>query len=274
MKLKINFSTLSQGLFWYFLGITGVIYSGNRVISAVKYLEPPPAVSTTAFFVWFAFAMATFLLLFHFLRRRWFLETLFSLALFSGAWFLLDTLVPGGFALPLAILVIILRESVRRVAIHNLVVTIGVAGIAASIGLSFTSTAAILILVIFSIYDIVAVYVTRHMVKLFTGLLREHVILALVLPENLKNNLAPIDKIRPGAGFFLLGTGDLVLPLLFLASTLMFGSRVTIFTALGIFAGFILTYFIFISQKSRPMPALPPLTVGTLLGFVLGTIFG
>lgn len=273
-RIKIHWPTLGQGLFWYALGEATVLFSSARLLKLSDEIKKKEAVSPATaadFFVWLIFITVVFLLLLQVVRRRWFFETLFSLALFSGTWFLLDLFLPKGTALPVALLVVVARELWRRVWLHNLVVVVGIAGVAGSLGFSLAPQAAAAILLILSVYDVVAVYVTKHMVKMFTGLLREHVVMAIILPVHPRLHLSPLEKVSPGAGFFLLGTGDLALPLLFLASTFISPPAVIASTAIGIIFGFFLTHLIFTNQSGRrPMPALPPLALGTLAGYLVG----
>lgn len=215
-------------------------------------------------------AMVIFLL--RLLHGRLVFQLFFSLAMFAGVWFLADIFLPAEEATIAATTILVARYLVPRVAIQNLLVVIGVSGVAVNLGFSLPWVTLMVLAVILAVYDIVAVYWTEHMITMMKGLLARGVIFAAVLPERPHGNAERLDRVHPHEGFMLVGTGDLALPASFVAAVASNNFSAGIFTALGALVGFLVTTIIFIgSDRSRPMPALPPIVLGMILG--LGVSF-
>ncbi|MDD5111485.1 MAG: presenilin family intramembrane aspartyl protease, partial [Candidatus Altiarchaeota archaeon] len=133
-----------------------------------------------------------------------------------------------------------------------------VVGAGALLGASLSIIPSIILLIILSIYDLIAVFWTKHMVT---------------LAENAKGKL-PFMFIIPHKGKTVgLGTGDLAIPLVFTASVL---KDYTLASALATSAGGLiglLTLFLYIQKRKRiTLPALPPLAIGLIAGFTASLI--
>jgi presenilin-like A22 family membrane protease len=146
-----------------------------------------------------------------------------------------------------------------------------VAGISGSIAVGLSPNALVILLTLLAFYDIVAVYATKHMVRMFRGLVSRGVMLAFVLTRLKREDLlAPPE--RPSAAM-LLGTGDVALPAMLVASSLRLGTAPAVGTALGALLGFVLMFALFLGQeRRRPMPALPPIALGAVLGHFIGLL--
>jgi presenilin-like A22 family membrane protease len=70
----------------------------------------------------------------------------------------------------------------------------------------------------------------------------------------------------------ILGGGDLVLPLLLIASVA--GQNILRSIIILVFAllGLLVMHLIFIKLKSRPMPALPPIAAFSILGYLISLL--
>jgi len=252
-------------------------------ISEIK----PQAISLSSFLIYF---LIITLLMLAFLKiskkgTGVILQVFFILAIFSGLDILFSTFIVEPGATILAIGLIVLRFIQPIVLIHNLVIVGGLAGIGGMLGLTLTPRDAIVLLVILSIYDIIAVYKTKHMVKMAKEMIKKKVILGIIVPEKilgLKASMADVeqdktpfekatkpDKTRR---FMILGGGDLGLPLLLIASV----ARQNVWQAIVILAfallGLLTMHFIFIKLKNKPMPALPPLAVFSILGYFISLL--
>ena len=129
----------------------------------------------------------------------------------------------------------------------------------------------ILILVVLSIYDFIAVYKTKHMVKIARDMIESGTILGLVFPFEFSGFLKSIREIRPGEGKFLvLGGGDVAFPLIFSVSVLGSGISKSFLIALFSLFGLIANFLFFIKQKERkPIPALPLISLFSIIGYFL-----
>jgi len=175
------------------------------------------------------------------------------------------------FFVPILLLIVFWLK--QTVFIQDAVMIVSLAAIGAIFGLSLTPLTVVYVLIIFSIYDLVAVYVTGHMVKIAEVMVKSRAIFGFVIPNSIKDFGAGMSGVRPGDQFMILGSGDVIFPLLMIASLvrvslarswIVFG-----FSLLGIFA----THLIFINQKvRRPMAALPPIAVLTIAGYFISSL--
>jgi presenilin-like A22 family membrane protease len=213
------------------------------------------------------------------------LQIFFVLAVFSGLDILFGTFTGEPTATILAAGLIILRFVRPTVWLHNLVVIGGLAGIGAMLGITLLPRDAIILLIILAVYDVIAVYKTKHMVKMAKAMIKKRVILGIIIPEKilgLKASMADVEQdkipvkriLKPGerGKFMILGGGDLVLPLLLIASVanqnIWQSVIILIFALLGLLA----MHLLFIKLKSKPMPALPPLAVFSILGYLVSLL--
>ena len=158
----------------------------------------------------------------------------------------------------------------RNVLFQDALMVLVIAGLGAILGLTLTPVTAIWVLVAFSVYDLVAVYVTGHMVKLAEIMVSARAIFGFVIPQSTTDFRANMKNVQPGEGFMILGSGDVLLPMLFSVSLIPISLSqaiiVATFSCLGLFA----THLIFTNQKvRRPMAALPPIALLTIIGYVL-----
>ena len=251
------------------------------VIIRVGSSDQVGGVAKSSFNTWgllAAIAVATILLL-------WLIRTkvgskifgaLFALAVFSGAFTTISSLCGLAAAVIGVAAAILLYYNNPRVAVFDVILSLGLAGVAASVGFGMKPEALLIVLVVLSAYDIAAVYFTKHMVKMGRALLQRKVIFAMILPERPSGLLARLGEVGPGKNFVFLGTGDLVLPALLVASvTTWSGVSAALPIVVGAALGLAATHIIFISQRIRkPMAALPPIAAGAALGYAFSLLIG
>jgi len=265
----------------------GFVYASEIAVFATVFaltiaasLRPPPFPPATpgsgsmliAFFT--SFVGATLIVLYLIRRKRGtrFFSVLLALAVFSGIVSLIETF----FGLSAAILTlsvsVLLWYCVKRVWLFDLLLLLGIAGLSANMGGSLVPVAAAAILAILSVYDIVAVYLTKHMVEMGESLLRQRVFFAIIVPRGLRGFQTRLQEVAPGSGHYFIGTGDLVLPALLISSATYVRLEAGVAAAIGALLGLLATTALFLSQKSRrAMPALPPIALGAIIGYLVGT---
>lgn len=203
------------------------------------------------------------------IKRPVVFEAMFTIAMLSGAWFIADIYLPPGLALAAGSAAILVRFIWKSALAMNLSLGVGIVGIAASIAADLSPNAVLILLTVLSFYDIVAVYRTKHMVKMFRELSSRGVIFAFLLtPLRLRDLLSPAaaESSRPG---MLLGTGDVAVPVMLAAAALRQGSVPAVAVLAGAAAGFAAMYMLFLAQPKRaPMPALPPIALGSILAYL------
>lgn len=215
-------------------------------------------------------------------------QIFFILAIFSGLDILFSLFVGEPGAMILAFGLVILRFIKPTILLHNLVVIGGLAGVGGVLGLTLIPRDAIILLVILAIYDVVAVYKTKHMVKMAEAMIKKRVILGIIVPERIsgfyglmtdveKDKLQKKEKnTKPKTAktgrFMILGGGDLALPLLLISSVAVNNIWQSIVILIFALLGLTAMHFLFVKLKSKPMPALPPLAVFSILGYFVSLL--
>ena len=162
---------------------------------------------------------------------------------------------------------------------HNLCMVLGLAGVGSGLGIALQPKIVVVLLIIFSIYDFIAVYKTKHMQKMVREMAAGGAILALIVPQKFSDFKQSLEKVKPGGKFLILGGGDVVFPLLLCSSLVPIGilnsSIVAIFSLIGLFVSF----WIFASQPltnsgegRQPIPALPPIALFSIIGFLISSV--
>ena len=261
--------------------ITGrVVYTDEPVKSV--YVPPTPSqlppfepaqLELFQFLVSFFVATALMLAFLKFFKGKFLFQMFFGAAVIFGAQGPLGLMVSPWQAFLISFGIVGLRFILPRIWTQNLAIILAAAGIAASLGLSVEPSLVILILIFLSIYDVVAVYKTRHMVKLFKGIAERGVYLALVIPEKISgwgNKFADVNKSK---NYVFIGTGDLALPLFFSVSALPLGIIHSAAIIIGAILGLLADHLFFVTQKKRkPIPALPFIAFFSIVGYLLSLI--
>ena len=203
-------------------------------------------------------------------RKRTIFTILFLFSIFLGGTLFLDSWMPWPTSPILMAALLIWWRRLPSIFIQNLVIILGMAGVGSFLGVAFKPEIVVIMLVIFSIYDFIAVYKTKHMVEMAKAMIDSKAVLGLVIPPNIAGFKNTIGEVKPGGKFLVLGGGDIVFPLLLCSSLIVQG----IFTSLVVAAfsvfGLGVSFFIFSKQKRRkPIPALPPIALFSIIGFFL-----
>lgn len=144
--------------------------------------------------------------------------------------------------------------------------------------------AAFALLFLISIYDVVAVRYTKHMVKLAKFQARSRIFAGLLLPYGKGKGIAAegkdIIKDKEKGRIAVLGGGDIGFPLLFagavmkdlmLANPEPIGFLKTL--VIPVFVTIALLYLLITGEKDKFYPAMPYLSVGCILGYLVVLLF-
>jgi len=236
-----------------------------------------PQISFWKFIIAFLLSTLFIFLIIRFLKFRKEKGTIFKIIFvlavaFGGLLFLETWLLQP---LPLIIITALIFWWWKRPLIlnQNILIILGIAGIGSTLGLALQPLMVAVLLIIFSIYDYIAVYKTKHMIKMAKEMIEQKAILALVIPPNLSGFQASLGEIKPGGKFLILGGGDIVFPLLFCASLIPAGILNSIIVAFFSLIGLFVSFYIFTKQKVRaPIPALPPIAFFSIIGYLITKI--
>ena len=166
-----------------------------------------------------------------------------------------------------------------RVWLHNLLMIFTLASVGAVFGSLLPPWTAISFMLVISVYDILAVRF-GYMLWMVKRLSESGVLPAFVIPKrisawNLSLKEAGFKKLFEDDSaereFSILGGGDIGFPLLLVVSVFfVYGfasaSVVATFSLLGLISAYLIQLFLL---KGKPMPALPPITFVSLVGFLI-----
>ena len=271
--IKLKFPLFLRILFLFGLTQLAGIYAAYKFLPALGPAQPARLSEFSFYDLVILVVLVLFLI---FIVRKFklvssvFFKVFLTVVVFAGTqamfaiWFspLISTFI--------AILLLILFWFFNNVFLQDLVMVLTFAGVGAVLGISLMPGTVILILVILSFYDIIAVYKTKHMVELAEAMIRSRAIFGFVVPATFRDFKERMTRVSPGGQFMILGSGDVILPLLLSASlvgtSLSQSVIVAFFSALGLF----LMHLIFTNQKvRRPMAALPPIAAMAILGYLI-----
>jgi len=273
---------------WRTFGFEAFLFSlslGSGILAGLKLNKifkiqkvPTPSISLSQFLGYFLFATIFLILIIYFFKfkkvKRIFLRGIFLLAIGFGNLSFFSLWLPDilSFLLVAVLLIFLLKRS--SLIVHNFALIFAVAGVGAGLGLSFQPEIVILLLLFFSIYDFIAVYKTKHMVKMAKEMIEHQAILGIVIPQELSDFSAQLGEIKPGGKFLLLGAGDIIFPLILIISLIPQGISDSLIVACFSLIGLFVAFLIFISKKTRqPIPALPPIALFSILGYLITKLF-
>jgi len=269
---NLNLKIFLQELVSFFLIGVLSIFSVSKIYEFGEISNT--SISWWQFLLAFGVGTAVILGLIRIMHGGFFLRIFFLLALFSGTLITLGIFLSNVWSLIFSLLLVMAYSFYPYVWFHNLVLILTLPGIAAVLGASITPYAAVILLIFMSVYDYIAVYKTKHMIKMAKAMIAGRAIFAMIFPEEFRNFKSKINEAHPGQGFMMLGTGDFVFPLIMAASAMTVSYKSAwIVLGFSIF-GLLLMHLLFISQRvRRPMPALPPLAAFSIIGFFAAMFF-
>lgn len=193
--------------------------------------------------------------------------------IFSSLWgglILLAAWLPDTTAFVIMTLLIFWWLKTLSVLAHNLVIILGFAGIGSQLGLSMEPETIILLLVVFSIYDFIAVYKTKHMIKMAKAMMESGVIFALIIPQEISGFKMSAKEVSPGGKFLILGGGDIIFPMILAVSSVPSGFLNALLVVVFALIGLLVNCRILSRQKERrPIPALPAIAAFSIAGHFL-----
>ena len=204
------------------------------------------------------FILIIFMTIFILLLARFKLKKIWKAWFFLAVWFALVISLSVFFSEKIAIIIGLLGAVFKvlevDIYIHNLTELFIYWGLIAIFSPIFNIFSVLILLLLISIYDAIAVWHTKHMIKLAKFQTSLKVFAGFLIPYN-KNKAA------------ILGGGDIGFPLLFTAVIYrVMGIKalvIPLFVALALFL------LLIKGKKNKYYPAMPYLSAGCLLGFLV-----
>lgn len=262
-------------LLTFVLGIS-TAYRLN-MIAPVEKIEATPSFFSQ-FILSTAFGVAIVLLIIRFvksgLKKRLLFRAIFLLAFFFGSLLFFEVWLGEPIAFILILFLVFLWVKMPSIFTHDLLLISGMAGLGSFLGLGLTPETVAILLIIFSVYDVIAVYKTRHMVKMAKEMTEAGALPGLILPSKVSELNTPLEKTSLGGKFLILGGGDIVFPLFFSVSALQGGIIRSVVIAFFSLLGLLTSFWIFFRQKERrAIPALPPIALFSIIGYLITLLF-
>ncbi len=211
----------------------------------------------------YLFVMIIIATVFLFMLLKYGMDLIIKILIFSGfmvgLYFTFSNIFGcvGGFLLAISLLLIFIWKR-DNIFIINLVLLFVIPGIGSLIGASLSLIPALIFIVALSFYDIIAVFGTKHMIK---------------IAEESRGKIPLMFAIPVGDRYLGLGTGDMALPVVFTVSMLRdYSIEYSIISAIGGLIGLIILLNYILNKKGLALPALPPITVGLLSGFIIALL--
>jgi len=185
-----------------------------------------------------------------------FIKILMGIAVISGLVITFRSFIGWEFALVPAAALLALNFKIEHIFLKNTTLIIVISGIGAYLGANLGVIPCLIFLILLSIYDIIAVFGTKHMIT---------------LADEGKGRFPFMFTIPLGKGQMEIGTGDFVIPLMFSVSLLAdYGLKIALAAALGGLIGALLLFSYATRKEHHALPALPPIAAGLIIGFGVG----
>jgi len=236
--------------------------------------NPQDVENSVGLFVWILVFTGFLLLLILFVRKSWLywvFKMLESMAILGASFFVFSAFIASSIALFLAFGLVGIRILFRHnIWLRNVSSVLATAGAGAVLGVSLGVFPVLVFLVLLGIYDYIAVFKTKHMITLAKPITKMNLSFTYALPT--KNHK------------FELGTGDLVMPLIFGISVLNESQSMgtpyplfiipTILVLTGSLLALLWTLDYAEQRKGKPLPALPLQVFTMLIFYALAKLTG
>ncbi len=186
-----------------------------------------------------------------------FIQILMSIALIFGMVITFQTFIGFNLGVVFALALFAVNFKIESRALKNITLIFVISGIGAYLGANVGVIPCLIFLILLSIYDVIAVFGTKHMIT---------------LADEGKGRFPFMFTIPFGKGEMEIGTGDFVVPLMFSVSLLAeygdLGLSYAISAALGGLIGAFMLLVYIMRGGRQALPALPPIAAGLIAGFV------
>lgn len=246
---------ISGGGLWVETGVVEKVSTGE-IQPVVK--NPEKAESSAQIFIYIIFMTIVLLILLKY-KFDIIIKIFMFISLFFGLSFTFWNLIGEIGILIATILLAVGYWKRKNFVVMNIVLIFTIPGIGSWLGASLSFIPSLILLIGLAIYDIIAVFGTKHMVK---------------LAEGAKGKIPLMFAIPIEEKFLGLGTGDFAISVVFSTSILRdYALHNSVFAVIGGLFGLIfelIALFIYITnKKDATLPALPPIAAGMILGFAV-----
>lgn len=259
------------------------LYVGNTYIKVIEEHpearptivtdNPEDPINSIALFAYVLGFTAVLLIVIKFIKGRllyWLFKAFESLAIFGTSVIVFAAFYDNTIVILFALILVALRNIyAKNLWLRNASSVIAVAGAGALIGITLGIFPILIFMVVLAVYDLIAVFKTKHMVTLAKSIVKKNLSFTYALPTKEHT--------------FELGTGDMVIPLTFAVSVLAATKVAVSFPyywippvaiLLASLIGLLWTIDYVSKRVGKALPALPPQTVLMLVTYGLLKLAG
>lgn len=243
------------------------LYLGSKLIAMPELQPVSGAEYGVGIFLYIMVATAVVLVIIKFWRR--FLKVMELLAIFISTEIFFEVLLLGFveaetgvlLAVGLALLITASRIFWKTYLTQNIAIIASIIGVGALLGATLGFLPALILLGLLTVYDVIAVFKTKHMVTMAKEIVKQKLAFTMAIPTK--------------GHVFQLGGGDLVMPLVFSVAVLReFGAVTAFATVFGSMIALMIFFAWLVNKPGKAYPALPPVTIGAIVGWALAVIIG
>jgi presenilin-like A22 family membrane protease len=194
----------------------------------------------------------------------------YFIAVLAGLYIAIAAFVPQLIAFIAALVLAVFKIVRPKLIIHNLTEILIYGGLAAIFVPLLSVASAAILLILLSAYDAYAVWQSKHMIKMAKFQASSGIFAGLLVPYKTKKVPARIaaPKMQKGARVAVLGGGDIAFPLIFTGTVMQSsGFWLSLLVVPATAASLFLLFYY--GKKDRFYPAMPYLTVGCFVGYLL-----
>ncbi|AFD01152.1 Uncharacterized protein conserved in archaea [Methanocella conradii HZ254] len=295
MKFKIGELVVIGGiaLFLLLVQVISLLLVPPLVGYDLRAFGNPESVWNPIYYVVFLLLFTVVMLVIIKYKVRWLMQAIMGVAILStltyvffgiavlvapSADLVVVTAVSGLASILLAALIVFYPEWY----VVDVVGVLVAAGASALFGVSLAIMPTLILLALLAVYDYIAVYRTKHMIRLAEGVMDLKIPIMFVMPRRWGYSFARaggMQKEGEKEAYFM-GLGDAVMPTMLAVSANAFLDvpRLLGFInvpALGSVAGTLVSYFALmyvVVKLKKPQAGLPFLCTGSIVGFLLGCL--
>lgn len=270
MPEKVDLNVVGLFLLSHIYGITaGVILQQSFLAQGTQVVNQQPTSGITLFLM-IGVATALMFLLYRFeltgLIKAWHLSALYLTALIFFSVFFPFLIAAG-----LATATFAIKHFTKDYWIRNVLETFSYAGAGALFGTMLGVTPALIFIGVLALYDIIAVFLTRHMLDLVEGGLSTGTFTGIIYPKEGSFDTISTDGEISGDGenkIGIVGGGDIIVPMMFSISLLkLYGLSAAVTSSVFAAAG--LGLLIYKAEQDTFYPAIPIVGGASIIGWLL-----
>jgi presenilin-like A22 family membrane protease len=285
--MKSKTSPVWWGVIFMLVSLALTLYVAAREKAVfISYNYESPNYSLPWVLIYFFCVIVAIIIVLLIIPAKWLqyvFKVLFALLFAGGVFIVVGLDLPTAASLALAVIAGVAWLLWNRIWLHDILLLIALAGAGAGVGFVLLPWTFMVFMLIIAVYDFLAVRFGL-MVWMADRMSRSTSLPAFILPKQTKDwglktaviQLGEVkEKPTDQRDYAVLGGGDIGFPLMLAASVffktdLSGGIIVGAFGLLGLIGAFLIQIY---WLKGKPMPALPPIALASLIGFLI-VIYG